>query len=52
MHSSVPLILYISASRIKDGGWKRMSAAEVALTIAVHGLYSLLVVYHLPQLLY
>ena len=29
-----------------------MSAGEVALTIVVHGLYGLIVVYHLPQLLY
>ena len=29
-----------------------MGAGEVALTIVVHGLYSLIVVYHLPQLLY
>ena len=46
-----------SRERIKDGGWKRMSAGEmsagdVALTIGVHGLYSLIVVYDLPQLLY
>ena len=42
---------------IKDGGCRRMSAGEmsageVALTIVVHGVYSLVVVYHLPQLLY
>lgn len=29
-----------------------MSAGELALTIGVHGLYSLILVYYLPQLLY